>query len=45
MRRLIPIAADDGTPRGVAIVLHDASGQVSLEEHALNLHQKATPTR
>ena len=38
----IPIAADDGTPRGVAIVLHDASGQVSLEERCLNLHQKAT---
>jgi diguanylate cyclase (GGDEF)-like protein/PAS domain S-box-containing protein len=38
----IPVVGDDGTPHGVAVVLHDASGQVSLEERCLNLHQKAT---
>ncbi|MEX2140861.1 MAG: diguanylate cyclase [Pirellulales bacterium] len=38
----IPVVGDDGMPHGVAIVLHDASGQVSLEERCLNLHQKAT---
>jgi diguanylate cyclase (GGDEF)-like protein/putative nucleotidyltransferase with HDIG domain len=38
----IPVVGDDTTPRGVAIVLHDASGQVSLEERCLSLQQKAT---
>jgi diguanylate cyclase (GGDEF)-like protein/putative nucleotidyltransferase with HDIG domain len=38
----IPVAGDDGTMYGSAIVLHDASGQVSLEERCLNLHQQAT---
>jgi diguanylate cyclase (GGDEF)-like protein/putative nucleotidyltransferase with HDIG domain len=38
----IPVVGDDATPRGVAIVLHDASGQVSLEERCQSLHQKAT---
>jgi len=38
----IPVVGDDATPRGVAIVLHDASGQVSLEERCQSLHRKAT---
>ncbi len=38
----IPVAGDDGTTYGSAIVLHDASGQVSLEERCVNLHQRAT---
>jgi diguanylate cyclase (GGDEF)-like protein len=38
----IPVVGDEGTPYGAAVVLHDASGQVSLEERCLNLHQKAT---
>jgi diguanylate cyclase (GGDEF)-like protein len=38
----IPVVGDDATPQGVAIVLHDASGQVSLEERCLSLQKKAT---
>jgi diguanylate cyclase (GGDEF)-like protein/PAS domain S-box-containing protein len=38
----IPVVGDDGMVHGVSIVLHDDSGQVSLEERCLNLQQKAT---
>jgi diguanylate cyclase (GGDEF)-like protein/putative nucleotidyltransferase with HDIG domain len=38
----IPVVSDEGTPYGAAVVLHDASGEVSLEERCLTLHQKAT---
>jgi diguanylate cyclase (GGDEF)-like protein/putative nucleotidyltransferase with HDIG domain len=38
----IPVVGDDATPRGVSLVLHDASGQVSLEERCQSLHRKAT---
>jgi diguanylate cyclase (GGDEF)-like protein/putative nucleotidyltransferase with HDIG domain len=38
----VPVIGNDGTRHGAVIVLHDASGQVSLEERCLSLHQKAT---
>ena len=38
----IPVMADDGAVRGAAIVLHDASSEISLEERCQTLHERAT---
>ncbi|MGO8751566.1 MAG: diguanylate cyclase [Thermoguttaceae bacterium] len=38
----IPVMADDGAVCGAAIVLHDASSEISLEERCQTLHERAT---
>jgi diguanylate cyclase (GGDEF)-like protein len=38
----VPIVSPDGLTYGAAMVLHDASGEASLEERCQNLHEKAT---
>jgi diguanylate cyclase (GGDEF)-like protein/PAS domain S-box-containing protein/putative nucleotidyltransferase with HDIG domain len=37
-----PVAGKNGTPIGAALLLHDASSQVSLEQRVQTLHEKAT---
>jgi len=38
----IPVMAEDGTILGAALLLHDASSEISLEERCQRLHEKAT---
>lgn len=38
----IPVVGPDGSVHGASLLLHDASGQASLEERCLSLHEKAT---
>ncbi len=38
----VPVVGPDGVTYGAAMVLHDASGEASLEERCQNLHEKAT---
>lgn len=38
----IPVVSESGALRGVAAVMRDASGQISLEERCINLQQQAT---
>ncbi len=38
----VPVVSPNGLTIGVAMVLHDASGEASLEERCLHLHEKAT---
>ncbi|MDZ4821820.1 MAG: diguanylate cyclase [Planctomycetota bacterium] len=39
--QIVPVISAEGTVLGAAIILHDASGQVSLEERCQKLHEKA----
>ncbi|MBI3840271.1 MAG: diguanylate cyclase [Planctomycetia bacterium] len=38
----VPVVGPDGITYGAAMLLHDASGEASLEERCQNLHEKAT---
>ena len=38
----IPVVSQDGFQHGAAMLLHDVSGEASLEEQCLNLQEKAT---
>ncbi len=38
----VPVVATDGMIRGAVMVMHDASGEASLEEHCQALHERAT---
>lgn len=37
-----PVLGDNGLSRGAAIILHDASSQITLEERVQSLHEKAS---
>ena len=39
---IAPVLREDGVARGVTVVLHDASSQITLEERVLSLHERAT---
>jgi diguanylate cyclase (GGDEF)-like protein/PAS domain S-box-containing protein len=39
---IVPVIGQDGAAIGAAMVLHDASNQISLEERVESLHDKAT---
>jgi diguanylate cyclase (GGDEF)-like protein/PAS domain S-box-containing protein len=39
---LVPVYGKNGTPQGAAVVMHDASSQVTLEQRIQCLHEKAT---
>ncbi len=39
---VIPVIAGVGVIRGVVLLLHDASSEISLEQRCQNLHEKAT---
>ena len=39
---IIPVLNESKTPLGVALLMHDASSETSLEERCQNLHEKST---
>jgi len=39
---LVPVHSKSGTKYGVAVVMHDASNQITLEERIQSLHEQAT---
>jgi len=39
---IVPVLGQDGAAMGAAMVLHDASNQISLEERVESLHDRAT---
>ncbi|MEQ8791802.1 MAG: diguanylate cyclase [Pirellulaceae bacterium] len=40
--QVTPVLGRDGTMQGAAMVLHDASSQITLEERVQSLHERAT---
>lgn len=40
--QIVPVIGDDGVVYGAALVMHDASNQISLEERVESLHDEAT---
>ncbi len=38
----VPVLSGDGATHGAAVVLHDASGEASLEKRCQSLHERAT---
>jgi diguanylate cyclase (GGDEF)-like protein/PAS domain S-box-containing protein/putative nucleotidyltransferase with HDIG domain len=39
---VVPVRGDDGTPQGAAMLFHDATSEVSLEERCQTLYAQAT---
>jgi diguanylate cyclase (GGDEF)-like protein/PAS domain S-box-containing protein/putative nucleotidyltransferase with HDIG domain len=39
---LVPVQSKSGTKHGVAVLMHDASNQITLEERIQSLHEQAT---
>ncbi|MBM3998462.1 MAG: diguanylate cyclase [Planctomycetes bacterium] len=39
---LVPVLSPIGEPKGAAVILHDTSNQVTLEERVQKLHERAT---